>query len=53
MALLLGLVLWCVITVFAHIWMKRFYFGPFEWLWRKATYVGLPVDTPIKRKVMA
>ena len=42
-----------VITIFvtqAHSsrwWLKKFYFGPFEWLWRSLTYLKIQ---PFKRK---
>lgn len=29
---------WAVIYVVSQVWMKRFYFGPLEWLWRSLTY---------------
>lgn len=32
---------------FAHWWLKRFYYGPLEWVWRAATYTSL--DVPFKR----
>jgi uncharacterized protein len=46
-ALLLGLALWCVQMLIAHAWMKRYYYGPFEWLWRAGTY--LSIDVPWRR----
>ena len=24
--------------IFSHFWLKRFYFGPVEWVWRMLTY---------------
>ncbi len=30
------------ITLFAQQWVKKFRFGPFEWLWRGVTYGKLP-----------
>lgn len=42
-ALLLGLALWLVQMAVAHAWMKRYHYGPFEWLWRAATYRSLGV----------
>lgn len=35
--LLLGLVVICCQMVFSAYWMKRFYYGPLEWLWRSLT----------------
>jgi len=29
--------------LFAHLWFKRFHYGPLEWLWRSATYMSLRV----------
>lgn len=42
-ALLLGLGLWTVQMLLARMWMKRYYYGPFEWAWRAATYGTLAV----------
>ena len=36
--LLLVMVIWMVQILFSTTWMKRFRFGPFEWLWRSMTY---------------
>ena len=30
--------IWMFQIIFSHIWMRIFYTGPFEWLWRSATY---------------
>lgn len=46
-ALLLGLGLWGLQMVIAHAWIKRYYYGPMEWVWRAATYLSL--DVPFKR----
>ena len=32
------LVIWAVQLILSPIWLKRFRFGPFEWLWRSLTY---------------
>jgi uncharacterized protein len=32
------LAVWIVVLVFSRLWMRRFYFGPLEWLWRSLTY---------------
>jgi len=37
-SLLLGLVLWSVQMCFAHLWLKRYKYGPLEWCWRSLTY---------------
>ncbi|MEU4669721.1 DUF418 domain-containing protein [Amycolatopsis sp. NPDC023774] len=40
--LLLCLPIWVVQLVFSHLWLKRFAYGPFEWLWRAGTYWARP-----------
>jgi uncharacterized protein len=35
-AVVLGV--WVVVLIFSQFWMRRFYFGPLEWLWRSLTY---------------
>jgi uncharacterized protein len=30
--------IWIVLLVFSTLWLRRFRFGPFEWLWRSLTY---------------
>jgi len=47
-ALVLGLGLWTLQMLVAHYWMKHYYYGPLEWLWRAATYMNTAV--PWKRK---
>ena len=37
-ALVLGVVCWVILVALAHVWMKRFHYGPLEWLWRSLTY---------------
>lgn len=32
---------WLALLVFCPFWMRRFRFGPFEWLWRSLTYMKL------------
>lgn len=39
--------IWIFQTVFSSVWLKYFYFGPLEWLWRTLTYMKAP---PFKRK---
>jgi uncharacterized protein len=29
---------WTFQVIFSVLWMRRFYYGPFEWLWRSLTY---------------
>jgi len=38
---LIMLAVWAVLLVFCPFWLKRFRFGPFEWLWRSLTYMKL------------
>ncbi|WP_438824094.1 DUF418 domain-containing protein [Bacillus sp. JJ1503] len=38
MGLLYSLIFYCVQLIFSHLWLKKFRFGPFEWLWRVMTY---------------
>ncbi len=47
-AVLLGLVAFVVQVIFAHLWFRRFLYGPVEWCWRAATY--LTVKVPFVRK---
>jgi uncharacterized protein len=35
---LVVLAVWIVVLTFSRLWMRRFYFGPLEWLWRSLTY---------------
>lgn len=37
-----ALALFAVQLAFSHWWLARFRFGPFEWVWRAATYRSLP-----------
>jgi uncharacterized protein len=36
--LLLTIVIWIVLLVLAPMWLRRFRYGPLEWLWRSLTY---------------
>lgn len=47
-SLLLGVAFYAVLIIVAHWWVKRFYYGPVEWLWRSATYMTTKV--PFRRK---
>ena len=40
------LIVWAVQLAWSEPWLERFRFGPFEWLWRVATYRKLQ---PIRR----
>jgi len=36
---LLGIVIYMVQIIFSKLWLKRFLYGPLEWLWRSGTYL--------------
>ncbi|WP_052417507.1 DUF418 domain-containing protein [Cellvibrio mixtus] len=46
-SLLLGIAFYGLLIAIAHWWVKRFYYGPVEWVWRSATYMTTKV--PFKR----
>lgn len=46
-ALAIGVAFFTLQVLFAHWWLKRFHYGPLEWVWRAATY--LTVKVPFKR----
>jgi len=37
--LLIVLGIWILQLLYSKPWLKRYYFGPFEWLWRSLTYL--------------
>jgi uncharacterized protein len=37
-ALLLVAAIWCVLLVACPLWLRRYRFGPAEWLWRSLSY---------------
>ncbi|MBE9492007.1 MAG: DUF418 domain-containing protein, partial [Bacteroidetes bacterium] len=37
--LLIVLAIWLSLIIFSNLWLKKFRFGPFEWLWRSLTYM--------------
>jgi len=47
-SLVLGLVLWVLLVAFAQFWMKRFCYGPLEWLWRALTLSNWQI--PFRRR---
>jgi uncharacterized protein len=48
-AVLLGLVAFAAQVLFAHLWFRRFHYGPLEWLWRAGTWLTLQVPL-LKRR---
>lgn len=42
-ALMIGIVFFTLQVLFAHWWLKRFHYGPLEWMWRAATYLTVKV----------
>jgi uncharacterized protein len=50
-SLLLGVAFYTVLIIVAHWWVKRFYYGPVEWLWRSATY--MTTNVPFRRTTIA
>jgi uncharacterized protein len=34
--------IWAVLMLFSWLWLRRFYMGPMEWLWRYLTYGNKP-----------
>jgi len=35
--------IWAFLIAFSWLWLKRFYYGPLEWVWRYLTYGNKPV----------
>lgn len=51
LALLLTLIVWSIQVPFSVWWLRRFHFGPAEWLWRSITYGRLqPMRVVVKLK---
>ncbi len=46
-SVLLGVAIFAGQCVFAHFWLKRFSYGPLEWLWRAFTFGSLA--TPMRK----
>jgi len=44
--LLVGLVIYAILIAYSNWWIKRFYYGPVEWIWRILTWMK-PI--PLKR----
>ena len=47
-SLLIGILFYSLLIAIAHWWVKRFYYGPVEWLWRSATY--MTTNVPFVRR---
>ena len=45
---LFGIAFYSLLIIVAHWWVKRFYYGPVEWVWRSATYMTTKV--PFKKE---
>lgn len=46
-SVLLGAAIFAGQCVFAHLWLKRFIYGPLEWLWRAFTFGS--IATPMRK----
>lgn len=44
----IGIVFFALQMIVSHYWLRRFLYGPFEWLWRAGTNLELP---PFKKKI--
>lgn len=44
---LIGLALYTIQVIYSNWWMKRYYYGPVEWLWRTLTWFK---EVPLRRK---
>jgi uncharacterized protein len=42
-ALMIGITFFTLQVLFAHWWLKRFHYGPLEWVWRAATYLTVKI----------
>lgn len=49
-SLAIGIACWLVQMGIAWLWLRHFRYGPFEWVWRKLTFIGF---TPAQEKVSA
>jgi uncharacterized protein len=46
-SVLFGIAYFTLQCALAHLWLKRFVYGPLEWLWRSCTF--LTFATPMRR----
>lgn len=49
-SVLIGVAILVAQVTFAHWWLKRFAYGPFEWLWRSFTFLSF--KTPIRKRAV-
>ena len=38
LGVLMAIVIYAILAVLSHLWLKRYKFGPMEWVWRMVTY---------------
>jgi uncharacterized protein len=50
-SVLFGMALLCGQIAFSHFWLKRFHYGPLEWLWRALTFGTF--DLPMRKTMVA
>jgi uncharacterized protein len=47
--LVLSVIIWLIQLPISTLWLSRFRFGPFEWLWRTLTYGQTqPMSKPVR-----
>lgn len=39
-SLIVGIIIYYLLMLFSNWWIRRYYYGPIEWLWRKLTWFG-------------
>lgn len=50
LSILLTVVIYIIQVIFSHWWLKRFQYGPLEWLWRTLSYGKFNVQSDLKIK---
>ncbi len=48
---LLGVLFFTIQVNFSKWWMKRYHYGPMEWLWRSATFLSVQ-DVPMRKELV-
>lgn len=48
---LLGVLFFIIQILFSKWWMKRYHYGPIEWLWRSVTYLSVQ-DVPMRKELV-